>query len=77
MNTTRTQLPRATADTVTVDEVAAVALKIGQEIWGEKQFSELMNAADLPETTVFTVVAAGPPSASVAPYRGRHKKEPA
>lgn len=76
MKPENTHAPSA-ADTVTVDEVAAVALKIGQEIWGEEQFSELMNAADLPETTVYSVVAVGPPSAPAPPYRGKHKKEPA
>ena len=67
----------APTESVTVDAVAAVALKIGQEIWGEEQFNELMTASDPPDAAVITVVTTGSPSAPATPYRGKHKKEPA
>ena len=40
----------APTESVTVDAVAAVALKIGQEIWGEERFTELMTASDPPSS---------------------------
>ncbi len=34
--------------TITVDDVANLALKIGTEIWGEKHFLELMGVSNNP-----------------------------
>ena len=62
---------QSAADTVTVDEVAAVALKIGQEIWGEEQFTELMKTDGQAEP------APPVPIAPAKTYRGKQKKEPA
>ena len=51
MKPDRTSEPAPT-ESVTVDAVAAVALKIGQEIWGEERFTELMTASDPPDAAV-------------------------
>ena len=69
--------PPAAADTVTVDEVAAVAQKIGQEIWGEDRFNELMQTAGSPGHTVYTAITPASPSVPAQPHKSRQKKEPA
>ena len=71
-----THAPSA-ADTVTVDEVAAVALKIGQEIWGEEQFTELMKTDGQAEPAAHAASAPPVPIAPAKTYRGKQKKEPA
>ena len=68
---------QSAADTVTVDEVAAVALKIGQEIWGEEQFTELMKTDGQAEPAAHAASAPPVPIAPAKTYRGKQKKEPA
>ena len=65
------------ADTVTVAEVAAVALKIGQEIWGEEQFTELMKTDGQAEPAAHAASAPPVPITPAKTYRGKQKKEPA
>ncbi len=45
--------PRSSADNqgISIEDLAALARKIGEEIWGKEQFAVLMNAADGSETT--------------------------
>ena len=38
----------ASAETVTVDEAAALAMKIGEEIWGKEQFDLMMASSTQP-----------------------------
>ena len=68
---------QSAADTVTVDEVAAVALKIGQEIWGEEQFTELMKTDGQADPAAHAAPASPVPIAPAKTYRGKQKKEPA
>ena len=44
------------AETVTIDAVAALAFRIGKEIWGEEQFIKMMDTTELsvrPNTIMF------------------------
>ena len=77
MNTTRTPIPPSATDTVTLDEVASVALKIGQEIWGEERFTELMKTGGQAEPAAHAAPAPPVPVAPDKTYRGKQKKEPA
>ena len=59
---------------VTINEVAALAVKIGTEIWGQEQFDSMMNPSDHPEESV---PVTGKASASGKFTRDRDKKESA
>ncbi len=60
--------------TVTVDDVAALAMKIGAEIWGQEQFDMMMAPSGQPDESA---PVTGKASASGKFTRNRDKKESA
>ncbi len=59
---------------VTINEVAALAVKIGTEIWGQEQFDSMMNPSDQPEESA---PVTGKASVSGKFTRSRSKEKPA
>ncbi len=63
-----------TAETVTIDDVAALAFRIGKEIWGEEQFSKMMNTTELSVRPNNIISPACNQSAKSKTIRHRSKK---
>ena len=64
----------ASAGAVTIDDVAALAMKIGAEIWGQEQFDMMMSPSGQPDESA---PVTGKASASGKFTRNRDKKESA
>ena len=64
----------SSAGAVTVDDVAALAMKIGSEIWGEEQFDSMMASSGQPAESA---PVTGKPSVSCKFTGNMDKKESA
>ncbi len=64
----------SSAGAVIIDDVAALAMKIGAEIWGQEHFDMMMNPSDQPEESA---PITGNASVSGKFTRNRSKEKPA
>lgn len=65
------------SESVMMDDVAALALKIGKEIWGEEQFIKMMENTDSPTTPIPATRSAGTPSFKATTLKHRQKEDSA
>lgn len=69
--------PRVQPESVSVDAVAALVMKIGVEIWGKEKFENMMTKFHLPKATGSTTIPSGQSSPHTRQFRNMKGKEPA
>ncbi len=71
------QKMNSAAESVTIDDLAALALKIGKEIWGEKQFIKMMESTEVVVTPLQIPDSTLNPSFKRTPLKHKKKNESA